>query len=107
MKRFTIRKVKCNAYTRQGWMYKNCGFRFVVTDREWRDNMAAVYGKFYMASRKQEEAFKNIDIFNSHAAAQFIADWLNENCSGIYAQRISIPGKIFVKAIELRDDVVV
>lgn len=103
MKRFTVRKVKCHAYSRQGWILKDCGFRFVVTDREWRDNMQAAYGSCYMASREQEAAFKNIDSFYSKAGAQYVADWLNENRCGIYAQRISIPGEVYMKAIEMHD----
>ena len=103
MKRFTVRKVKCHSYSRQGWILKDCGFRFVVTDREWRDNMAAVYAQFYMASREQENAFKNIDSYYSKAGAQYVADWLNENRSGVYAQRISIPGHVFNEAIKLHD----
>lgn len=103
MKRFTVRKVKCHSYSRQGWILKDCGFRFVVTDREWRDNLAAAYGKFYMASREQENAFKNVDSFYSKAGAQYVADWLNENRRGMYAQRISIPGFVFNEAIKMHD----
>lgn len=103
MKRFTVRKVKCHSYSRQGWILKDCGFRFVVTDREWRDNMHAAYGPCYMASREQEDAFKNIDSFYSKVGAQYVADWLNENRAGMYAQRISIPGEVFKKAIEMHD----
>lgn len=103
MKRFTVRKVKCHSYSRQGWILKDCGFRFVVTDREWRDNIAATYGKLCMTSREQENAFKNIDSYYSKAGAQYVADWLNENRSGVYAQRISIPGYVFNEAIKLHD----
>lgn len=103
MKRFTVRKVKCHSYSRQGWILKDNGFRFVVTDREWRANLAAAYGRFYMASREQENAFKNVDSFYSRAGAQYVADWLNENRRGMYAQRISIPGEVFKKAIEMHD----
>ena len=103
MKRFTVRKVKCHSYSRQGWILKECGFKFVVTDREWRENMAAAYCRFYMASREEEAAFKNIGSFYSKAGAQYVADWLNENRGGIYAQRISIPGEVFMKAIEMTD----
>ena len=103
IKRFTVRKVKCYSYSRQGWILKDCGFRFVVTDREWRDNMAAAYGKFCMTSREQENAFKNIDSFYSKAGAQYVADWLNENRCGMYGQRISIPGYVFNEAIKLHD----
>jgi len=103
MKRFTVRKVKCHSYSRQGWILKDCGFRFVVTDREWRNNLAAAFGKFYIASREEEAAFKNVDSFYSKAGAQDVADWLNENRSGMYAQRISIPGKVFNEAIKLHD----
>ena len=103
IKRFTVRKVKCYSYSRQGWILKDCGFRFVVTDREWRNNMAAAYGKFCMTSREQENAFKNIDSYYSKAGAQYVADWLNENRCGMYAQRISIPGYVFNEAIKLHD----
>ena len=103
MKRFTVRKVKCHSYSRQGWILKDCGFRFVVTDREWRDNMHAAYGPCYIASREQENAFKNIDSYYSKAGAQYVADWLNENRSSMYAQRISIPGYVFNEAIKLHD----
>ena len=103
MKRFTVRKVKCHSYSRQGWILKDCGFRFVVTDREWRNNMAAAYGMFCMTSREQENAFKNIDSYYSKAGAQYVADWLNENRCGMYAQRINIPGYVFNEAIKLHD----
>jgi len=103
MKRFTVRKVKCHSYSRQGWILKDCGFRFVVTDREWRDNMHAAFGSCYMASREEEEVFKNVDSFYSKAGAQYVADWLNENRRGAYAQRISIPGYVFHEAIKLHD----
>ena len=103
IKRFTVRKVKCYSYSRQGWILKDCGFRFVVTDREWRNNMAAAYGKFCMTSREQENEFKNIDSYYSKAGAQYVADWLNENRCGMYAQRISIPGYVFNEAIKLHD----
>ena len=103
MKRFTVRKVKCHSYSRQGWKLKDCGFRFVVVDREWRDNMAAAYGTFCMASDSQVNEFKNVDSFYSKAAAQYVADWLNENRRGMYAQRISIPGYVFNEAIKLHD----
>ena len=103
MKRFTVRKVKCRSYSRQGWVLKDCGFRFAVYDREWNDNLAAAYGPYYMASAEQQHAFKYVDSFYSHAGAQYVADWLNENRGGMYAQRISIPGEVFKKAIELHD----
>lgn len=103
MKRFTVRKVKCHSYSRQGWILKDCGFRFAVIDREWRDNMHAAYGRFHMASREEEAAFKTVDTFYSRAGAQYVADWLNENRRGTYAQRISIPGEVFKKAIEMID----
>lgn len=106
MKRFTVRKVKCHAYSRQGWILKDCGFRFVVTDREWRENMAAAYGRFHIASREEETAFKNVDSFYSRAGAQYVADWLNENRGGMYAQRISIPGHVFHEAIKLHDPII-
>ena len=103
MKRFTVRKVKCRSYSRQGWILKDCGFRFVVYDREWQQNLTAAYGPCYMASSEQNAAFKYVDSFYSHAGAQYVADWLNENHSGMYAQRISIPGKVFNEAIKLHD----
>ena len=106
MKRFTVRKVKCHAYSRQGWILKDCGFRFIVTDREWRENMAAAYGRFHIASREEENVFKNVDSFYSRASAQYVADWLNENRGGMYAQRISIPGYVFHEAIKLHDPII-
>ncbi len=106
MKRFTVRKVKCHAYSRQGWILKDCGFRFVVYDREWRDNMHAALGPCYMASREEEAVFKNVDSFYSKAGAQYVADWLNENRGGMYAQRISIPGYVFHEAIKLHDPII-
>lgn len=103
MKRFTVRKVKCHSYSRQGWILKDCGFVFVVFDREWRDNMAAAFGQCYMASPEQKDAFKNVESFYSKTGAQYVADWLNENRRGMYAQRISIPGHVFHEAIKMHD----
>ena len=103
MKRFTVRKVKCRSYSRQGWVLRDCGFRFAVYDREWNDNFTAAYGPCYMASAEQQNTFKYVDSFYTHAGAQYVADWLNENRRGMYAQRINIPSEVFMKAIELRD----
>lgn len=101
MKRFTVRKVKCYSYSRQGWILKDCGFRFVVYDREWRKNIEAKYGQFYQTSREQENTFKNIETFYSHAGAQCCANWFNENKANEYGYAFHVPGFLLEKCIKL------
>ncbi len=100
MKRFTVRKVKCYSYSRQGWKLADLGFRFVVVDREWRKNkqMAHDYWDCH------DEKYKNIDSFYSRAAAQYVADWFNEHNSNTWGYAFHVPGPVFNDAIKLRDE---
>ena len=99
MKRFTVRKVKCHSYSRQGWKLADLGFRFVVVDREWRKNkqMAHDYWDCH------DEKYKNIDSFYSKVGAQYVADWFNEHCSNEWGHSFYVPGNVFNEAIKMHD----
>lgn len=97
MKRFTVRKVKRRAYSRQGWLLKDYGFKFVVCDREWHKNKE-------MANNIWEcdyDRFKYIETADKKEVAQFFANWLNVNRANEWGHTLSIPGTVFQDGLKL------
>ena len=99
MKRFTLRKVRQHAYSRQGWILKDCGDVYAIYDREWRKNLEKGYG--FTTSRDVEDSYKYIDNARSKDVVQFWADWLNANKADTYGVRIFIPADVFHKGLNI------
>ena len=99
MKRFTLRKVKQHAYSRQGWILKDLGYVFAIYDREWKKNLETEYG--WTCDKDLMDSYKYIDNASKKEVAQHWVDWLNANCSDNYGRRIFIPGPVFQEGLEL------
>ena len=98
-KRFTLRKVKQYAYSRQGWRMADKGFVYAIYDREWRKNLEKGFG--FTTSRDVENSYKYIDNAHGKEVAQFWADWLNANRADEFGHKITIPYDVFQKGLEL------
>lgn len=102
MKRFTLRKVRQHAYSRQGWILKDCGDVYAIYDREWEKNADACgVPPWAMDSKDRMEKYKYIDNARSKEVAQFWADWLNANKADTYGVRIFIPADVFHKGLNI------
>ena len=99
MKRFTLRKVKQHAYSRQGWILRDLGYVFAIYDREWRKNLEKGYG--FTTSRDVEDSYKYIDNAHGKEVAQYWADWLNANCAEEFGHKIRIPMSVFNEGLKL------
>lgn len=101
MKRFTVRKLKQHAYSRQGWILKDCGFVYAIYDREWQKNFDAC-GCSWCCDGKYKDMYKYVaDTAHFKEVAQFWADWLNANKAETFGVRISIPGSVFQQGLAL------
>lgn len=102
MKRFTIKKIRQQRLTSQGYLVKYSGDAYVIFDRQWKANLEAA-GNF-VPSNWEIDQYKYIDKAFSKAAAQLYINYLNNKYTEINGNVPVISVEIFNKGLKLNEN---